>query len=76
MIVGLGEDPERAAARLFARTTAPLLVDLSVTGSALVEHAPARLPDLFAGAPALVSLALAAEGGDLLVRGRTLEGTW
>ncbi len=76
VIVGLGEDPERAAARLLARTTAPILVDLSIDGSALVEHVPARLPDLFAGSPALVSLALRPEGGEILVRGRTLEGTW
>src|SRR6185437_6060421 len=76
VIVGLGEDPERAASRLLARTTAPILVDLAISGSALVEHAPARLPDLFAGAPALVSLALRSEGGELLVRGRTPEGTW
>ncbi len=76
VIVGLGEDPERAASRLLARTTAPILVDLAISGSALVEHAPARLPDLFAGAPALVSLALRPDGGEILVRGRTLEGTW
>src|SRR5690606_6213747 len=37
---------------------------------------PARLPDLFASAPALISLKLAPEGGDLVVRGRTAEGTW
>jgi Ca-activated chloride channel family protein len=76
VVVGLGEDAERAASRLVARTNEPLLVDLTLTGSALVEHAPARLPDLFASAPALVSVALRPEGGDLLVRGRTLEGTW
>ena len=45
--------------------TAPLLVELSVFGSALVEHAPRRLPDLFAGAPALGSVALPPEGGVL-----------
>ena len=35
-----------------------------------------QLPDLFAGAPALIGVALRPEGGDLVVRGRTLEGTW
>ena len=54
VIIGLGEDPERAAQRICARTAAPLVVDLVLEGSALVEHAPAQLPDLFAGAPALV----------------------
>src|SRR6185312_8506478 len=76
VILGLGEDPERAAARLVARTTAPLLVDLQLSGSALVEYAPAALPDLFAASPALISVALKPEGGDLVVRGRTLEGGW
>ena len=76
VVLGLGEDPERAASRIVARTTAPLLVDLVVEGSALLEHAPSRLPDLFAGAPALVGVALRPEGGELVVRGRTAEGSW
>ncbi len=76
VVIGLGEDAERAAARLVARTDAPLLVDVALGGSALVDHAPARLPDLFAGAPALIGVALRPEGGDLTVRGRTLDGTW
>lgn len=76
VVVGLGEDPERAAARLVARTAAPILVELELEGSALLEHAPRRLPDLFAGAPALVSVALRPEGGELRVVGRTAEGRW
>src|SRR6185295_18600515 len=71
VMTGLAEDVERAARRLVARTDAPLVVDLSVSGSALVAHAPAALPDLFAGAPALISLELRPEGGTLAVRGRT-----
>ncbi len=76
VVVGLGEDPERAADRLVARTTDPLLVELSVTGDALIEHAPRRLPDLFAGAPALIGVALRAGGGELQVRGRTAAGSF
>jgi Ca-activated chloride channel family protein len=76
VVIGLGEDPERAASRLVSRTDAPLLVDVSLGGSALVDHAPARLPDLFAGAPALIGLSLRPEGGHLIVRGRTQDGTW
>jgi Ca-activated chloride channel family protein len=76
VVIGLGEDPERAASRLVAHTTEPLLVDLTISGSALVEHAPARLPDLFANAPALIGVALDPHGGDLVVRGRTAQGTW
>jgi Ca-activated chloride channel family protein len=49
VVIGLGEDPERAARRLVARTDAPLVVDLELTGSALIAHAPRALPDLFAG---------------------------
>ncbi len=74
VVIGLGEDPERAAAELRARTAAPLLTGLSVSGSALVGCAPARVPDLFAGAPALVSLELSPGGGPLAVRGRTADG--
>ncbi len=76
VILGIGEDPERAARRLCARTDAPLVVDLELSGEALVEHAPAKLPDLFAGAPALVSLRLRPEGGLLRVRGKTAFGVW
>jgi Ca-activated chloride channel homolog len=76
VIVGIGEDPERAAQRLVARTDAPLVVDLTLSGSALVAHAPMRLPDLFAGAPARVALELAAAGGELVASGRTHDGAW
>jgi Ca-activated chloride channel homolog len=76
VIIGLGEDPERAARRICARTATPLVVDLVLEGSALVEHAPLRLPDLFAGAPALCAVALAPAGGELVARGRTAEGEW
>jgi diguanylate cyclase (GGDEF)-like protein len=67
---------ERVARRLLARTEAPLIVDLTLGGSAMVEHAPRRLPDLFAGAPALISASVRPEGGEIVVRGRTAEGTW
>jgi diguanylate cyclase (GGDEF)-like protein len=76
VILGLGEDAERAARRLVGRTEAPLIVDLTLRGSALEDVAPRQLPDLFAGAPALVAARVAAVGGELLVRGRTVDGTW
>ena len=76
VIVGLGEDVEPAARRIVARTAVPVLVDLEVSGTALVEHAPARLPDLFAGSPLLLGLRLRAGGGSLVVRGRTSRGVW
>ncbi|HET6438693.1 MAG TPA: VIT domain-containing protein [Anaeromyxobacter sp.] len=76
VVIGLGEDPERAAAALLARTARPLLTDLEVEGSALRAIAPLRLPDVFAGAPALLALELAPQGGELLVRGRTRAGAF
>jgi len=76
VIISLGEDAERAARRLVAATDAPLVVDLVLEGSALVEHAPRRLPDLYAGAPVLIAVALRSEGGALTARGRTAAGPW
>jgi Ca-activated chloride channel family protein len=76
VIVGLGEDPERAARRIAAAIADPLVVDLAIEGDAVVEHAPRRVPDLYAGAPALVALKLRPEGGAIVVRGRTREGAW
>jgi len=76
VVIGIGEDPERAAWRIVSRTRAPVLVELEIDGPAVIDHAPARLPDLFAGAPALIGLSLRAEGGELRVRGRTAAGPW
>jgi len=76
LIVGIGEDPEPAVVRLLTRTEGPLVVDLELDGEALREHAPQRLPDLFAASPALVATRLRPEGGELRVRGRTAHGTW
>lgn len=73
-IVGLGEDAERAVATLVARMEAPLVTEVALTGDALVAHAPAKLPDLYAGAPALVALELRPEGGTLRVSGRVPGG--
>ena len=76
VILGLGEDPERAVARLRSRTDAPIVVDVIVSGSALVETAPAKVPDLFAAAPVLVAARVKPEGGELVLRGRTATGPW
>jgi Ca-activated chloride channel family protein len=73
-IVGIGEDPAAAAARLQASLQAPLVVDLEITGPALLGCAPARLPDLLAGAPLRLALQLRAAGGTLLLRGRSPDG--
>jgi Ca-activated chloride channel homolog len=74
LVVGLGEDPERAARRLVQRTDQPLVVDVAVEGSAVKANAPRRPGDLFAGAPALIALELDPAGGALVVTGRTARG--
>jgi tetratricopeptide (TPR) repeat protein len=53
---------------------APVLTEIKVSGSALLAHAPAAVPDVFAGAPLRLALKLRPEGGDLRVSGRTLAG--
>jgi Ca-activated chloride channel family protein len=76
IVVGLGENPMPAVARLLARLEAPLLTDLALTGSALFDHAPAALPDVHAGAPALIGLRLRPAGGELWITGRLGGRSW
>jgi Ca-activated chloride channel family protein len=75
VIVAPGEDVEPACARILAGTARPALVNLRVSGSAL-RGAPERLPDLYAGAPALVPLALSAAGGVLEIEAETAAGRY
>lgn len=72
-IVGLGEDPERAAARLLAHTVAPALVEVQIEG-AVKQQAPRRAADVFAGSPLRVALEIEPKGGEIVVRGRTATG--
>jgi Ca-activated chloride channel family protein len=80
VVAGLGpvpnDDIERAAARLIAHTRAPVLVDLELSGSALIGQAPARVPDVFEGAPVVAALSLHPEGGEIVVRGALADGGW
>ncbi|MDB4945641.1 MAG: Inter-alpha-trypsin inhibitor domain protein [Labilithrix sp.] len=76
VLVGPGEDAERAARRLIDRTRDPVLTDLVLSGDALVEQAPEHLPDVFAGAPVLAALAVKPSGGELVLRGQLARGTW
>lgn len=76
IIIGLGEDAEVAAQRLLARTTAPLVTEVEVSGSAVVAIAPEHPMDLYAGAPTLLCFKLNPAGGDLVVRGKTAEGNY
>jgi Ca-activated chloride channel family protein len=74
VVIGIDEDPERAARRLVARTAAPLVTDVVLEGDALLQATP--VGDLYAGCPSLAAAKIAAKGGTLLVRGRTAEGEW
>jgi Ca-activated chloride channel family protein len=76
VLVGLEEDPDRVVPRLLARTTAPLVTDLVLEGEAIVESAPRRLPDLFVESPALFALRVRSQGGEVVLRGATAEGTF
>lgn len=76
LVIGIDEDAERVAERLLARTTAPLVTDLVISGDAVVGTAPMRLPDLFAGSPALISLVLDPRGGEVTVTGTMAGGAF
>ncbi len=76
VVIGLDDDPATAAEQLVARTYAPLLVEVGLSGSALLSWAPEGLPDVFAGAPLRVAVRLRPDGGDLHVRGKTVHGAW
>lgn len=75
IVIGFGEDAERAAKRLVARTDAPVVTDLAIEGEGLLGVAPDRLPDLYAGAPLLAAVKTTPAGGPLRVTGVTDEGT-
>lgn len=74
ILVGLDEDAERASKRLLDRTAAPILTDVVIEGSAVVDVAPEHVPDVFEGAPLVCALSLSPDGGDLIVRGRLASG--
>lgn len=76
VIVAIDEDAERGAKRLLDRTKQPVLTNVSITGSALVQHAPEHVPDVFEGAPLVAALALHPEGGELIVRGELARARW
>ncbi|HEX4416392.1 MAG TPA: VIT domain-containing protein [Kofleriaceae bacterium] len=74
VLCGLDEDADRAAGRLIARTRMPVLTEVALSGSALIDQAPALLPDVFEGAPFVAAVQL--QPGELIVRGDTAHGVW
>jgi Ca-activated chloride channel homolog len=76
VVIGLDEEVKPHVTRLIGRMRAPLLTEIKVSGSALLAHTPAAVPDVFAGAPLRLALELLPEGGELNVTGRTPAGAW
>jgi len=74
VVVGLGEDAGPHVARLLTRMRQPVLTEIKISGSALLDHAPRAVPDVYAGSPLRVALRLRPEGGDLHVHGVTPAG--
>lgn len=74
LVMGLGEDVEPQVKRLLSRTATPLVTNVEVTGTAVEAVAPFRVPDLYGGSPAMVSIKLRAQGGTIVVRGDTAQG--
>lgn len=76
VVLGLDEDAERGAVRMIARTARPIVTELNIEGDGLLDVVPRRLPDLFAGAPVKIAVALDGDARTLRVRGKTAEGVW
>lgn len=76
VIVGPGEDPERGAKRLVDKTKQPVLTNLTIEGTAVIDHVPANLPDVFAKSPLVAAIALSETGGTVTVRGQLATGPW
>lgn len=76
VLVGLDEDPSRAARALVARSAEPVVANVEVSGSAVVAMAAGRIADVYTAAPVLVPLELRPEGGELCVRGVTPDGAF
>jgi Ca-activated chloride channel family protein len=75
-VIGLEEDVAPNVARLLARMLEPVLTEVKISGSAVLDQAPGATPDVYAGSPLRVALKLRPEGGDLHVDGLTPTGAW
>ena len=75
-VTGPQDEVLQAADTLLKRMQTPLVVDVEISGDALLDIAPHRLPDLYAGAPAILHARVSPEGGTLTLRGRSVAGQW
>ena len=75
VLIDLDEPATRGAERISAATREPVVMDVVLDGTALLDTPP-RLPDLLSGSPVLAPIRLKPQGGTLVVRGRTARGPW
>jgi Ca-activated chloride channel homolog len=73
-IVGPDEDVAPAVQALLARTGEPQWIDVTVTGTAVREVAPAAIGDLLGGAPSRISARIDPAGGTVVITARTATG--
>lgn len=75
--IGNVQEVHAKMAALFVKLESPVLTDVEVEwpGSA-VEAWPARVPDLYAGEPIVITAALPSSAGDVVVRGRLAGAPW
>jgi Ca-activated chloride channel family protein len=76
LMVGLTEDAGETAARLLARVSKPLMTNVTIEGSAVLQTASDTAPDLMGGCPSLVPIRLSPLGGELHIRGAGVDGRW
>ena len=70
------EEQQKLIAQLLARTVAPVVTELEIHGEGLHGVVPHALPDLYAGAPALLALELSPETRFLTLEGRMATGRY
>lgn len=61
---------------LFRKLESPALTDIAIRWPGPAETYPARVPDLYAGEPIVVSAALGTVAGDVVLRGRRGQEPW
>ena len=74
VVIDLDEAATQGAERIVAATREPVMIEVAIEGTA-VQAAPS-LPDLLSGSPVVVTIGVRPEGGSLIVRGVTPQGTW
>jgi len=75
-LIGSPDEVEGKMTGLLSRLEHPMVTDIEVDWPAGADVAPARLPDLYAGEPLVVSARLPGRGGEVVVRGTVAGSAW